>query len=49
MLIEVEVAEHHDSGEQQSSGVCLVLASNVGRGAMHCLHQCQSIGACIGN
>ncbi len=47
MLVEVEVAEHHDAGEQQSSGVCLVLPSNVRRSPMHCLHQCQSVGACV--
>ena len=44
VVIEAQVAQHHDAAEEQGCGVGLVLTSDVGRCAVHSLHQRQPIG-----
>lgn len=46
VVVEAEVAQHHDAAEQQGGGVCLVLPRDVGGCPVHRLHQRQSVGTC---
>ena len=48
MVIEAQVAQHHDAAEEQGGGVGLVLTGDVGCCAVHSLHQRQSVGTCMG-
>lgn len=45
MVVEAQVAEHHDAAKQQCRGVGLILAGNVWCRAMNSLHQGQTIGS----
>jgi len=44
--VELQVAQHHDARHEQRGRVGQVAAGNVGRGAVHRLHQRQAVRAC---
>ncbi len=46
MLIELQVAQHHNAAHEDGRGVGLVLARNVRRRAVDRLHQRQAVRAC---
>jgi hypothetical protein len=46
-VVHAQVPQHHNTTEQQRGGVGQVLAGNVGRCAVHGLHQRQTVKACM--
>lgn len=46
ILVEVDVSQHHAARKEDSSRVGQILASDVRRSAMHCLHECKPVCTC---